>query len=105
VKTADACILHYNNCEGAAGLARRYGWRKGESWNQLRMHTLCQSLHGKDPGVLGDLFANGLLATDEDAREVEAQIKVGVCLRIRSVQKACRDVEGLSPSHVQDRLM
>jgi len=102
-KTADACILHYNNCEGAAGLVRRYSGRKGESWNQLRMHTLCQCLYGSSPDSLASLFTDGLLITQDDMREVEAQVAAGVCLRIRTVQKACEDFRGSSGSCREER--
>jgi len=85
---SEACILHYPNCGGAADFLRKYGARQGEQWNTLPFHRCCQSAQLDGAGALAQLFDNCVLL--RDPAEAERQIAAGICIRVRSVQDACK---------------
>jgi len=89
VDPEEACILHYSNCQGAAGLVRKYSARTAERWNKIEFHNLCQSLYSAGHAALEDLIRRALVLREEDNDEVAAQLAAGVCMRIAKVRDAC----------------
>jgi len=87
----EACILHYHNCQGAAGLLRKYGARTEERWNNTKFHSLCQQLYAAGCNALDGLLKTGLVLSDDDGGEVAAQLTAGVLMRITNVRDACRE--------------
>lgn len=84
---AEACILHYSNCEGLAGFTLKYGARVHEQWSKLPFHRLCQLAQLEGESALRWLFETVVLVTD--AKEAERQVDAGVCARIVNVRDAC----------------
>lgn len=91
VDSTEVCILHYNNCQGDAGIARKYSARVDERWNPIRFHKICQELFQAGDGTLRQVL-QGVAVQEGEQDEVQAQLDAGVCLRSARVRDACREL-------------
>lgn len=88
LSTKDGCILHYSNCQGFAGLVRKYKARTCEHWNVMATHSLCQYMYRTGVDALEELYREALVPREEEREEIEGLVSAGVCLRITRVQEA-----------------
>lgn len=93
LSTKDGCILHYSNCQGFAGLVRKYKARTAEHWNLMATHSLCQYMYRTGVDALEEFYTKALLPQEEERQQIEELISSGVCLRIERVQEAARDMQ------------